>query len=82
MVEVCSSVASSAATFEHRAILDLCVRPLSIAELAAHLSVPVGVVSVLVDDLVSEGALAVHTAEPIDLEISALQRMIEKVRAL
>jgi hypothetical protein len=45
---------------ERRAIVELCTRPMSLAELAAHLRLPVGVVRVLVSDLASAGYLAVH----------------------
>jgi hypothetical protein len=45
---------------ERRMIVELCARPMSMAELAAHLGIPVGVVRVLVSDLASAGYLAVH----------------------
>jgi hypothetical protein len=47
---------------ERRAIVQLCFdRTLSIAEIAAHLSLPLGVVRVLVADLAQDGVLVVHT---------------------
>ncbi len=82
VVEARSTTVPATATFEHRAVLELCSRPLSIAEVAAHLRVPLGVAAILVDDLVADDALVVHDTEPVDLEITALQRMIDKVRAL
>jgi hypothetical protein len=42
-------------------ILKLCVDQPSVAEIAAHLSVPLGVARVLVGDLVTQGYLRVHT---------------------
>jgi Protein of unknown function (DUF742) len=46
--------------FEQGQIVDLCRRPVSVAEIAAHLGVPLGVAGVLVSDLHTGGYLAVH----------------------
>ncbi|MCW2688168.1 MAG: hypothetical protein JWR37_3058 [Mycobacterium sp.] len=43
-----------------RKIIELCVSSPSVAEIAAHLSLPLGVARVLVGDLVSSGYLRVH----------------------
>jgi len=68
---------------ERRAILDLCARPTSVVEVAAHLHVPVGVARVLVGDLAANGHLAVHlprqAAGGPDPEI--LERLLEGLRA-
>jgi hypothetical protein len=45
---------------ERRMIVRLCATPLSVAELAAYLRIPVGVARVLVSDLASGGYLVVH----------------------
>jgi hypothetical protein len=42
-------------------ILTLCVANPSVAEIAAHLSLPLGVARVLIGDLVTQGYLRVHT---------------------
>ncbi|MGY4653345.1 hypothetical protein ACVWWN_007141 [Mycobacterium sp. URHB0021] len=42
-------------------ILAMCVDSPSVAEIAAHLSVPLGVARVLIGDLVMQGYLRVHT---------------------
>lgn len=42
-------------------ILTLCADSPSVAEIAAHLSVPLGVARVLIGDLVTQGYLRVHT---------------------
>lgn len=42
-------------------ILTLCLDNPSVAEIAAHLSLPLGVARVLVGDLVTQGYLRVHT---------------------
>ncbi|HEY8525774.1 MAG TPA: DUF742 domain-containing protein [Acidimicrobiales bacterium] len=46
--------------FEHARIVELCRRPISIAEVAAELAVPIGVARVLVSDLYADGMLMVH----------------------
>jgi hypothetical protein len=68
--------------FERREIVERCQTAQSLAELSAHLGLPIGVVRVLVADLVDEGALRVHHTDPVDIEISTLRRMIERVRAI
>src|SRR3954469_865836 len=45
---------------EHVAILELCVRPLSVAEVSAKLRLPLGVVRVLLGDLLEYGLIAVR----------------------
>jgi hypothetical protein len=48
-------------TPEHRMILDACHRPTSIAELAAMMAQPSGVVRVLCGDLLDHGAVIVRS---------------------
>ncbi|MCZ7378767.1 DUF742 domain-containing protein [Micromonospora sp. WMMC250] len=45
---------------EHRRLVALSGRPVSVAELAAELDLAVGVVRVLLGDLLAEGLVAVH----------------------
>ncbi|HEX7744752.1 MAG TPA: DUF742 domain-containing protein [Micromonosporaceae bacterium] len=45
---------------EHRAILTRAQEPISVAELAAHLDVALGVVRVLLGDLLAAGLIAMH----------------------
>jgi hypothetical protein len=47
-------------TRHRRMIVDLCVQPRSVAEVAALLSVPLGVARVLLGDLATAGAVVVH----------------------
>src|SRR4051794_41516494 len=51
------------ATPETRRIVELCQTPMSVAELAARLSVPVGVCRVLVGDLVDARMIQVRQSE-------------------
>jgi hypothetical protein len=46
--------------FEHARIIELCRRPVSMAEVAATLGVPLGVARVLVSDLNANGMLVVN----------------------
>ncbi|OZM70535.1 hypothetical protein CFN78_24300 [Amycolatopsis antarctica] len=47
---------------EHRSICDLCLDTRSVAEVAAHLRLPLGVVRVLVGDVAGLGLVMVHSA--------------------
>jgi hypothetical protein len=47
-------------TGEFRSVRSLCHRPRSVAEVAATLSVPLGVVRVLLDDMAEQGLVTIH----------------------
>jgi uncharacterized protein DUF742 len=49
---------------EHREIVRRCRQPLSIAELSAHLNIPLGVGRVLVSDLLEQGLVVVRRPAP------------------
>ncbi len=49
---------------EHLSILELCMRPQSVAEVSAKLRLPLGVVRVLLGDLLEHGLIAVRRPEP------------------
>jgi len=51
---------------ESRAIVEMCARPKSLAEIGAALKVPVGVARVLVGDLANDGYLEVHLPRTTD----------------
>jgi hypothetical protein len=73
---------STALPAEQRRIVDECHAPRSVAELAAMLRTPLGVVRVLIADLVATGLLDVHdTANPAD-DIELLHRLIARVKAI
>jgi hypothetical protein len=55
-----SLTAGAVLQMESRAIVELCTRPKSLAEIGAALRVPVGVARVLVGDLANGGYLEVH----------------------
>jgi hypothetical protein len=66
--------------FEARQIVELCQRPISLAELAAAVRVPLGVARVLVSDLVADGTVALAQRE--ELSVQMIERIRDRVRAL
>lgn len=67
--------------FECRRIVDLCATPVSVAEIGAALGLPLMVARVLVADLASVGAVAVHEQDaPVSRAL--LERILERVHAL
>jgi hypothetical protein len=68
---------------EARRIVELCQTAQSVAEVAAHLSLPLGVTRVLVGDLVSVGALAVDDGTPgAESDVALLERLLDGIRSL
>jgi hypothetical protein len=61
-----SLAAGAGLQMESRAIVELCARPKSLAEIGAALGVPVGVARVLVGDLANGGYLDVHLPRAAD----------------
>jgi len=82
MLRTVASVAGGSLTSEQEAMVRLCREPMSIAELAARLDLVVGVATIVAGDLVDAGYLEVHHTDPVDIELDALTRMIERVRAI
>ena len=67
---------------EQRRTVELCRVPQSVAEVAARLRIPLGVVRVLVADLYADGLVDVHdTHAPAD-DIQLLHRLIARVEAI
>ena len=67
-------------TPERRRILDLSTASiLSVAELSAHLSLPLGVIRVLVGDLADEGLVVVHTGSPSSAPAATRLTVLESV---
>jgi hypothetical protein len=69
---------------EHRALLRICRRPTSVADLAADLDLPVGVIRILLGDLRERGLVNVHNPIPAarlpDRRI--LQEVVDGLRRL
>ncbi len=67
---------------EQEELLELCVEPQSVAEVAAKLHLVIGVVTVIAGDLIAADLLAVHHTDPVEIELDMLTKMIERVRAI
>ncbi|MEU9885321.1 DUF742 domain-containing protein [Sphaerisporangium sp. NPDC051017] len=69
---------------EHHKIVKLCDRPLSVAEIAAHLDLPAGTVRVLLGDLVDRGFVAIQ--EPVRetdvLDLETYKAVLNGLRSL
>ncbi len=72
------------ATPEDRRIVELCQTPMSVAELSARITAPVGVVRVLVGDLVVARMVQVRqTTDPAEhRDVRLLERLLEGIRAI
>jgi hypothetical protein len=68
---------------EQRRTVELCRVPQSVAEVAARLRIPLGVVRVLVADLYAGGLVDIHdTPAPAADDIQLLHRLIARVKAI
>lgn len=70
---------------EARAIVTLCADPQSVAEISAHLVIPLQVVKVLVGDLVSIGAVTTHRGGFQDdgrPDLALLERVLDGLQSL
>ncbi len=67
---------------EERRLLDVCATPISVAEASSALGLVVGVTIILAADLVVGGKMDLHQTDPVEIELDALSRMIERVRSL
>lgn len=79
-----SSLAAETPSPEHQAILALTQEPRPVAEVAARVDLPLGVVRVLLCDLLSDGLVARYDPPPAhDLpDIDTLQAVIHGLRSL
>ncbi len=71
-------------TPEHRRILSLCQRQITVADIAADTTLPVGVVRVLLADLTVQGAITVVRQRPAGQRTGSdvLQEILNGLRAL
>jgi len=69
---------------EHRALLRICRRPTSVADLAADLDLPVGVIRILLGDLRERGLINVHNPIPAAClpDRRILQEVVDGLRRL
>lgn len=75
-----------AVQFEHRAIMEECRTPRSVAEIAALLRVPLGVARVLISDAASAGLITVHETvsgnEDAEAHLMLMERVLSGLRRL
>lgn len=64
---------------EQARILRRCARPIAVAELAAHLDLPVSVVAIMLCDLLEAGLITVHPPHPVTPRTPDLD-LLQKVR--
>lgn len=81
LVEATGTAPPRPLLFEHARALEHCSAPVSVAEVAARLGVPLGVAQVLLGDLAELRVVAVHEAHAVPTP-ALLLRMIDAVRAL
>ena len=69
--------------FEYRDIVALCADPVAVAEISARLSLHLGVIRVLVDDLQHQGMVTTYQpdVDPSD-DVEMIQRVIHALRQL
>jgi Protein of unknown function (DUF742) len=69
---------------EHRRILGLCRRPVTVADVASTTALPLGVVRVLLADLIMQGRITARAGRPVGEEPSAalLKEVLHGLRAL
>lgn len=68
--------------FEQRQIVQMCQQPVSVAEIAGRLAVPLGVARVLVADLMSSGYVISYEQDEEALSVETIERIVKRVRAL
>ena len=71
-------------TLERERIVEMCERPLSLAEISAYLHVPLGVAKVLVGDLTEEGFVEFTRPAPAGdrPDLKLLERVLDGLQAL
>ncbi len=69
-------------TTQGRAIIELCARPRSVAEVAALMSVPLGVARVLLGDLATNGTVVVHPTAGVAPDLEFMRRVLVGLRRL
>jgi hypothetical protein len=80
LVRGVAGATDTTSTPERRRIIELSTASiLSVAELSAHLSLPLGVIRVLVGDLADDGLIVVHTGSPSAAPAASNLKVLESV---
>ncbi len=71
-------------TMERARIVEMCHKPLSLAEISAYLHVPLGVARVLVGDMTEEGFVQFNRPSPAGdrPDLKLLERVLDGLQAL
>jgi hypothetical protein len=70
-------------TYEHRAVVTMCLRPVAVAEVAARLQLHLGVTRVVVADLVAMGYLVIrHPETAANQQVHIIERVINGLTAI
>ena len=69
---------------EHRAVLSLCRRPTPVADVAAHLKLPLNVTRVILGDLRREGFITIESPRPVaqTIDESIYREVLHGLRSL
>jgi hypothetical protein len=71
---------------EHRKLLGLCQAPVTVADVAADIALPLGVVRVLLADLIQQGKITVLPRRPArpqtSTDLDVLKEVLDGLRAL
>ncbi len=81
LVSLAPGISTAPLDLERRDIAALCAEPLSIAEIATALDLPLGVVRFLASDLAADGYLVAHRAGT-GSDADLLRALIDGIRAL
>ncbi|MFI9817454.1 DUF742 domain-containing protein [Saccharothrix variisporea] len=76
------AIAMRDTTPEQRAIVELCASTRSVAEVSALLSLPLGVVRVLLGDLIDMGVVAAHHNAAAGPDLMLMERVLQGLRNL
>lgn len=71
--------------YEHRAVAELCTEPRSVAEVAALLTLPLGVARVVIGDMASQGTVVVHQTASTSGDVpdmALMERVLSGLRRL
>jgi hypothetical protein len=74
-----ATAGSSTESQPHRAVLELCREPKSVAEVAALLVIPLGVAMVLLGDMADRGLIVIHGAATDDHDGGPTSTLMERV---
>ena len=68
---------------EHADVLRVCTHPASVAEVAAHLDLPLGVAKVLISDLIERNYIMFRSSwRPVAPDLEMMQKVLNGIRNL